>query len=400
MKSGSQSKTLLGAKVRGQAGIARKNLRRSDVAETIDAFALMLEGAEIPDECRSLEATCAEIYWRAWSGNPAPALRFSRSDLSKGRIPARWTQFDGRRSFIGSSNANRRSERPLNSLLNLGYRLAEIEVRLQCLAVGVDPSFGVVHLDRAGRDGMVLDILEVARPRVEALVLNLVAERTFRRSDFHEAPDGAVRVLMPLSHDLAASMPVFGQATAPYVEKVRNLLATGVETKITKSSSLTGANRKAAAAKVKARKAAQALAAQRGVERAERHRPSVTASRLGGCVDCGAPMTNPRRVRCDACIDSDPRQTPELRGRRGRAISSRRRVQAEWDSVHPGATRDLAWFDREVQPWLRTMRLSQIMEACGVAKGTASDWRTGRWRPHPSHWAKLAEAVGAEPVTR
>ena len=55
---------------------------------------------------------------------------------------------------------------------------------------------GVVHLDRAGRDGMVLDILEVARPAVEAHVLGLVEQRTFRRSDFEQAPNGAVRAEM------------------------------------------------------------------------------------------------------------------------------------------------------------------------------------------------------------
>jgi CRISPR-associated endonuclease Cas1 len=392
------AKMLLGAKVRGQARIAGKALGRPDVAQTIDAFALMLEAAQSVDECRNLEATSAEIYWRAWAANPATALRFARTDVSKGRIPARWSQFDGRRSFIGSSNANKRSERPLNSLLNLGYRLAEIEVRLQCFGVGVDPAFGVVHLDRAGRDGMVLDVLEVARPIVEAFILDLVAERAFGRSDFYEAPDGAVRVLMPLSHDLAAAMPLFGKVTAPYVEKVRNLLATGVETKITRSNSLTGAARRAAAAKVKARKAAQALAAERGSERAIQHRPSVTASRLAGCVDCGAPITKPRRVRCDSCVDADPRQTPELRGRRAAAISSRRRAEAEWEEANPGQRWDPDYFAREIQPRLGAVRLLTIVEACGVSKATASTWRSGEWRPHTSHWVKLAELTGSRVV--
>ena len=347
------AKTLIGAKVLGQARVAGKILGRPDAAETIEAFGLALDNADSIDKCRSLEATSAEIYWRAWSGNPATALHFARADLSRGRIPTRWSQFDGRRSFIGSSNANKRSERPLNSLLNLGYRLAEIEVRLQCLAVCIDPAFGVVHFDRAGRDGMVLDILEVARPSVEAFVLDLAAERTFGRSDFHEAADGAVRVLMPLSHDLAAAMPLFGEATAPYVERVRNLLAGGVETKITRSNSLTGANRRAAAAKVKARKAAQALAAERGSERASRRRPSFTASRLGGCVDCGVPIATPRRIRCDRCVDADARQTPELRGRRAAAISSRRRAEAAWEKANPGVPLDADYFAREIQPRLR-----------------------------------------------
>ena len=35
-------------------------------------------------------------------------------------------------------------------------------------------------------------------------------------------------------------------------------------------------------------------------------------------------------VRCDACISADPGQTPEVRGRRGAAIASRKRTLREW----------------------------------------------------------------------
>ena len=276
------AKCLLGAKVLGHVQIARNILVRPDAAAAIQTFAEALEGAESLDECRSLEATCAEVYWRAWVDNPATTLRFARGDVSRGRIPSRWTQFDGRRSLIGSGNSNKRSERPLNSLLHLGYRLAEIEIRILCAAIGVDFSLGVVHLDRARRDGMVLDVLEVARPAVESFTLDLVSERVFRRSDFHEALDGAVKVLPPLTHDVAAAMTSFGQMAAPYIEQTRNMLAEGIETKIDRPTPLTGASRRNAAARVKARKMAQVLAVDRASAQARHRKPAVTAARLGG----------------------------------------------------------------------------------------------------------------------
>jgi hypothetical protein len=52
---------------------------------------------------------------------------------------------------------------------------------------------------------------------------------------------------------------------------------------------------------------------------------------------------------------------------------------------------DPALFRSMVLPALATIKLSAIVKTCGVARGTASNWRTGKWAPHPSHWSKLAE---------
>ena len=134
------AKTLLGAKLQGEARIARTTLLRRQAADDIESFLTALADADGLDACRSLEAAAAEPYWGCWSDDPATALRFARTDVSRGRIPEHWRRFDARRSFLGAGNSNRRAERPLNALLNLGYRLAEVEVRLQCLAIGVEPS--------------------------------------------------------------------------------------------------------------------------------------------------------------------------------------------------------------------------------------------------------------------
>jgi hypothetical protein len=284
-------------------------------------------------------------------------------------------------------------------MLNLCYRLAEIECRIACVGVGLDPGLGVIHLDRAGRDSMALDLLEIVRPEVECFVLELVAQRVFRRRDFWKSTDGQVRVLMPLSHDLASTTGGWGHTVAPWAEKVAHIVASGVETKIGRTTPLTGGARRAAQAKVKARKAASRLASQRGALRAANQRDAArTPARLGGCVDCGAPVRDHRHVRCDACIAADPLQSPELRGRRGQAIAARKRAlrtQAN-AGLPPWADRD--WYRREVWPRLAKIKLAEIMEVAGCSKGYASDIRRGRYVPHVSTWPALAVLAGLEPV--
>jgi CRISPR/Cas system-associated endonuclease Cas1 len=96
------AKTLLVAKMRGAARIARKTLLRPQSADDIETFVSALASADDLDACRSLEAVAAEIYWRCWSDNRATALRFARTDVSRGRIPEHWRRFDARRSLLGA----------------------------------------------------------------------------------------------------------------------------------------------------------------------------------------------------------------------------------------------------------------------------------------------------------
>jgi hypothetical protein len=49
-----------------------------------------------------------------------------------------------------------------------------------------------------------------------------------------------------------------------------------------------------------------------------------------------------------------------------------------------------------ITPRLKEIPLRQIMQAAGVAKTAASDYRRGKRVPHPSYWAALARLVGVE----
>jgi CRISPR-associated endonuclease Cas1 len=384
------ARRLIAAKVAGQSRVAGTRFDERTAADTLDALAAAAEVAGDLDEVRELEATAAALYWQTWAGRPETAPRFAGRD--RRRVPAHWGRFEGRRSVLASTNSNRRAERPINAVLNYCYALVEAEATLACHAVGLDPGLGVVHLDARGRQSLALDVMEAVRPDVDAWVLDLLAARTFRKVEFVETPDGHCRLTAPLTHDLAETLPRWSQAVAPLVEHIAHTLGRAMAGNYQPRTPLTGRHGKAAAAAVKARKTAAAGVAQ---TTAARQRPAGRPARPAwSCPDCGGPVANRRRVRCDTCIAADPRQTPALRASRAAAISGRRRAEAEWEAAHPGAVFDPQRFAATIRPALAAVKLSAIVAACGVTKSTASSWRTGKTTPHVSHWPALAELAG------
>jgi CRISPR-associated protein Cas1 len=374
---------LLGAKLRGQAGIVKNILGRPDLAETILGLGEGLDAASDVTEARQLEASAAACYFDAWCEHPATTLRFTTGDAR--RVPAHWPVFDGRRSLLTKGTSNRKAERPLNAVLNLAYSLAAIEARLACEAVGLHPALGFVHADEPRRDNLALDLLEPARPEIDRFVLDLVAERTFSRRDFVERSDGSIRIAPDLVQLLAATMPMGARAVAPYAEQLR--------------TPLTGRNHRAAQARVRARQQVAGTMSRHSVDprrQAQRVATGTAATVLATCVDCGGPLARSRHLRCAACLESTPNQTRDVRRRRGQAISSARSAQQAWRAEHSGAVIDRADFLATITPRLKEIPLRQIMQAAGVTKATASGYRNGKSVPHPSYWAALTTLVGID----
>jgi CRISPR-associated endonuclease Cas1 len=384
---------LISRKVAGQGRVLIRCFGDEASAETLGELVLAIEEAATVDEIRQLEATGAALYFGAWSGRPETAPHFAPTD--RRRVPPHWSCFEGRRSVLASSASNRKAERPVNSILNYLFALVEAEAIIACQAVGLDPGFGLVHADAKGRQSLALDIMEPIRPAVEAFVLDLVAERTFRKADFVETSDGHVRLRAPFTHRLAETLPEWRQGLAPIAEHVAHVLGAVMAGKYHPTTPLTGRNVRDAQAVVKARKAAVRQAA---LSTTARQRPAsgrVVLS-LWACPDCGGAVTNPRHVRCEACIAADPAQAPEIRGRRGAAIAARKRALVEWDKANPGTVHDPELFRREILPRLRTVPLAEIVVAIGCSKASASDIRRGKRTPHVSTWARLAALAGAE----
>jgi len=86
----------------------------------------------------------------------------------------------------------------------------------------------------------------------------------------------------------------------------------------------------------------------------------------------------------------------EIRGRRGAAIAARKRALSEWDKANPGAVYDPELFGRDILPRLAGVKLSEITQAIGCSKASASDIRRGKRTPHVSTWVTLGALVGVE----
>ena len=225
-------------------------------------------------------------------------------------------------------------------------------------------------------------------------MLDLLERRTFRKAEFTESSAGHVRLLAPLTHELAETMPQWAKSLAPIAEHVAHVFGKAMDGTYSAATPLTSRRLRDAQAIVKARKveASRRAAAARVLQR-----PPVqpAALALWTCPDCGGAVTNPRHVRCEACIAADPAQSPEIRGRRD-AIAARKRALSEWDKANPDTVYDPDLFRRDILPRLALVKLSEIAEAAGCSKAYASDIRRGKWTPRVSTWAALARLLGID----
>ncbi|MGA2530721.1 MAG: CRISPR-associated endonuclease Cas1 [Acidimicrobiales bacterium] len=381
---------LMSRKIVGQGKLVLRRFGDSESAETIGDLALASEGTETIDELRQLEASAAALYFGAWSGRAECAPTFAGKD--RRRIPPHWSRYEGRRSVLASAASNRKAERPVNAMLNYLYALVEAEAILACQAVGLDPGLGIVHADAKGRQSLALDLMEPVRPEVDAFVLDMVERRSFRKAEFTETSDGHVRLLAPLTHELAETMPLWAKSLGPIAEHVAHILGGAMAGTYSAVTPLTRSRTRTAQAVVKARRASAQAAATSST--ALQKPTNTTALPLWTCPDCGGAVTNPRHVRCDACIAVDPAQAPEIRGRRGAAIAARKRALSDWDEANPDVSYDPELFRREILPRLANVKLMDIAEAAGCSKASASDIRRGKWAPHVSTWTALGSLAG------
>jgi CRISPR-associated endonuclease Cas1 len=381
------TRSLIADKLFGQARVLTARFGADDAASTILELIEALASTGTIDEVRQIEASAAALYWQNWSGRSECAPNFPAKD--RGRVPPHWQINEGRRSVLASTNANRKAERPVNALLNYAYALLEAEAILACHVVGLDPGLGLIHKDTKGRASLALDIMEPTRPEIDNYVLDLLERRTFRKVEFTETPDGHCRLKAPLTHELAEMMPVWAKSLAPIAEKVAHTLGQAMAGKYVAVTPLTRKGHREAQALVKARKT---VAKGVATSTTGRQRPATpVAPTLWSCPGCGGEVTHRNRVRCDACIDADPGQSAEVRGRRGAAIAARKKALREWDEAHPDVAYDPELFRREILPRLATVKLADIMEAAGVSKAYASTIRTGKITPHVSTWEALRE---------
>jgi len=147
---------------------------------------------------RTLEGRAAAAYFAAWGGYP---LRWKTAD--RRRVPPHWCSIRERTSPL-SANARHAAD-PCNAILNYAYALLEGHCRQALSVAGFDPACGFLHADRAGRDSLVYDLMEVHRPAVDALVLTFCERTTFAYGDMVQASDGQCRLHPQLARAVVAS---------------------------------------------------------------------------------------------------------------------------------------------------------------------------------------------------
>jgi hypothetical protein len=166
----------------------------------------------------SIEARAAAIYWKLWEDMP---IRFARRNPQRLRRDARWRPgrpdpwllFGPRASLLTGKPF--RATTPGNALLNWLYAIAETEMTLALLAVGLDAGVAMFHVDMDRRASLALDGIEAVRPHVDRWLINYIGNTVFANRDFTELPDGEVRLTHPLNSHLAHTAALWRQVSEP-----------------------------------------------------------------------------------------------------------------------------------------------------------------------------------------
>lgn len=84
---------------------------------------------------------------------------------------------------------------PVNALLSFVYALLLNDCVSAAASAGLDPSVGYLHVDRPGRPGLALDLMEEFRPLLaDRLVLALINRQQVKRDSFVVQEGGAVHL--------------------------------------------------------------------------------------------------------------------------------------------------------------------------------------------------------------
>lgn len=223
------ARMLTSRKLARQAEVAWNVLDAESTAREIRRVARFADKAATVKELGLLEAESARRYYNAWSD---VSIRWAQSDLSK--VPEHWLTYTGRKNPL--ANGNRHAIHPVNAILNYAYRMLEIEATLACHAAGLNPTIGFIHADRYDRDSLALDIMECVRPEVDTFVLNMLAHREnnspriFSRREFNDSdsknyPPGTVRLLAPLTHEIAEQSVSWSASLYEIAEEIARMIA-------------------------------------------------------------------------------------------------------------------------------------------------------------------------------
>ena len=211
------ARELIRRKLVGQELVARTRLCNQGAADAISQMIAALSQATTIEMVREIEARAANAYWLAWRELP---VLFPSQELS--RVPNHWRRFGTRRSPLTESP--RLAVNPPNAMLNYLYALLESESRLALAELGLDPGIGVLHVDSRARDSFACDLMEAARPDVDAYVFDWITKHPLSRNWFFEQRDGNCRLMSGFAAQLSVTASMWRAAISPVAEWISHAL--------------------------------------------------------------------------------------------------------------------------------------------------------------------------------
>lgn len=231
-----------------KATVRVKEAKPISVCDAIVEYAGQLH-PDLPfSRLREIESSAGRNYWQTWA---LVSPRFE-SQFSK-QVPEHWHKAGPRTSWVDRKRA-RKAASPVHAILNYGYAILEVEATIAAHKLGLDPSLGLMHVDKRYRGSLASDLMEPVRPVLDGLVLDLFDSRPLRKGDVTENREGVCRVGLPLARELAGFSPVLRDALAPHAEQLARTLL-GSKSHVTP---LTRKNHRKALSAALARKAASA----------------------------------------------------------------------------------------------------------------------------------------------
>lgn len=375
---------LIDKKLVGQELVARERLRDSTVADGIAKFRSTLACVKSLEAVLGIEANAASAYWSAWSKLP---LQYPRSDLV--RVPKHWRTFGARVSPLTSSP--RLAVNPPNAVLNYLYAILESEASLAATELGLDPGLGVLHRDTPNRNSLACDLMEPARPLVDAYLFDWVARGPLRREWFFEQANGNCRLMGPFAAQLSETAAVWRKAVAPFAEDTAKCFWQGrlTRSKFSLPTRLTQARR----SEVRAGNMVST-------------NPSIPKP-ANRCQRCGGPVTT-GSVYCIKCVPAVNRESMLEKAKLGRiathspvaetrrAATHAKQVEAlrKWNPADLPSWLDEDYYRREVLPRLCAFTVKTIRTTIDVSHPYATLVKRGDRIPHPRHWVALSRLTG------
>lgn len=174
----SLARSVVAAKIANSRRILQREIRNSGgnvkITGAVERLGNCLRRAKNPvsvDSLRGVEGEAAAVYFGVFGELLKPT------------------------NFCFEGRVRRPPTDPVNALLSFLYTLVTQEISSSLQGVGLDPYIGYLHVDRPGRVGLALDILEEFRAWwCDRLALTLINRKEIKSNDFISEASGAVRL--------------------------------------------------------------------------------------------------------------------------------------------------------------------------------------------------------------